>query len=621
MQDAPERESAARAAQASGWTRGLELPPRYTVSQWADAHRFIAAGTSPEPGRWRTDRTPYLREPMDAFCDPDIHTVVLMMSSQVAKTEALVNVAGYFIDADPAPQMFVLPTLELADSFSTKRFTPTIEASPNLLDRVGRTMERSSSTTIREKSYPGGDIVFSGANSSASLASRPRRVVLLDEIDKYKANIGKDGNPIKQAFQRGQNFWNRKFGLASTPTLEGFSEIADWFKKSDQRHFEVPCSHCGTFQSLDWEQVDWPGRETSRARPAEAHYTCTSCGSAWDQREVHLAVRAGRWRPRSVSHGIAGFHVWAIYSPWVSMADLAREWEDSRGKPGDEQTFVNLKLGRTYNPTKSATTTPEQLLARREDYGPDADGSYTLPADVLLVTCHVDVQADRFEVQYLGWGSGDEKWVLDYRVKHCDTSVPAHWDDLDGELLLRTFRHPLGGSLGIEATAIDAGYLQQRVLDFARERRAAFRQVYAVKGVSGFGQPIWRQSEQKFSLGAKLHLVGVDDGKTTLYQELASQPTAENPEARVRVHFPRHLPLDYFEQLVAERIRVEYVNGRPVRKWVLPTGKRNEALDTAVGAMAARYSLSVDYEARRAARQDDAPKISMSGLAQLFKKG
>src|SRR5690606_26767596 len=128
------------------WKLGLELPPRLTVSQWADAYRYIARGTGPEPGRWRTDRTPWLREPRDEVTNPAVGVLVLKMSSQVGKTEILINVAGYFIDQDPAPQMFVLPTLQLADSFSRSRFGPTINATPRLLDRIGEHSSRDSST-------------------------------------------------------------------------------------------------------------------------------------------------------------------------------------------------------------------------------------------------------------------------------------------------------------------------------------------------------------------------------------------------------------------------------------------------------------------------------------------
>lgn len=608
----------------AGWRLGLELPPRQTVSQWADARRTIAQGTGPWPGRWRTDRTPYLREPMDVVGDPDTEVVVLMMSSQVGKTEVLVNVNGYFIDQDPAPQLFVLPTLEVAASFSTKRFTPTVEASPALLDRIGRQAARDTSNTIYEKSFPGGDIVFAGANSPTSLASRPRRIVVFDEVDKYKANIGVDGDPIKQGIQRTQNFYNRKILISGTPSIEGISTVDSWYRRSDQRVFKVPCEGCGVFHALEWDhQVDGevvPNVVWEQGQPETARYRCPTCQTLLDQRQVSLSIRHGFWEAQAAFNGIAGFRCWAIYSPWVTMAKIAAEWESCDGKPGEEQTFYNLKLGRVYNPTKAATTTPEQLFARREDYGPSPDGTYTVPDPVLLVTAHVDVQRDRWECQYIGWGVEDEKWVLDLAVHWGDTSVPAKWKVMEQVLIGRRFRHPSGAELDVESVAIDAGYQQQMVLEFVREARAAFKPYYAVRGVPGPGRPIIRESQERFKLGAKLHLVGVDDGKTALYNELAAAPDPKLPGSGYRVHFPRHLDLAYFQQLVVERVKIEFVNGSPRRKWVNPSGKRNEALDTFVGAMAARYAIVVDYEHRRARMTGEAKKVDFGAIADLFKR-
>lgn len=600
-------------APASGWRLGFELPPKLTVSQWADAHRGLAAGTSPEPGRWRTDRVPYTREPMDVMNDPDVEIGVLKWSSQVAKTEVLINIAGYYIDQDPSPQLFVMPDLNVADSFSRSRFGPTINATPRLLERIGAHSSRSSSTTILEKNYPGGDIVFAGANSPSSLASRPRRIVLFDEIDKYRANIGNDGDPIKQGFQRTQNFWNRKKVLASTPTIENLSQIDEWFKRSDQRYFEVPCDACGTFASLEWEQVVW-----DKKKPETARYECPHCKQRLDQGQIYRMVRHGHWKARAAFNGIAGFHVWAIYSPWVTMAELAAEWESSEGRPGEEQTFVNLKLGRCYNPTKEANTTVDELYARREDYGPGADGTYTVPPEVLLVTVGIDVQANRFEIQYLGWGEHDEKWVLDYAVHYGDPTDPRSFQAMDTACLTRSFSHPLGGELQIEAVVVDAGNWQQPVMEFVREMRAAWRPYYATKGVGGPGRQIIKESEQKFRGGAKLHILGVDDGKTVCYQELAVRPNPETGVSSYRVHFARHLEMSYFAMLLGEVVKIEFVNGRPVRKWVPKSGVRNEALDTFVGAMAARYVLSIDYDARRAGLMGTAAKVSGATIASLF---
>ncbi len=610
-------------AGGDGWCGGLQMPPRQTVSEWADAHRMIAQGTGPEPGRWRTDRTPYLREFMDSMADPAVDTVVGKMSSQVGKTEGIFNGIAYYIAHEPAPQMLVMPNLELAESFSTKRFTPTVEASPALSDRLGRLASRDSSNTILEKAYPGGDVVFAGANSSASLASRPRRVVFFDEVDKYRESIGNDGDPISQGIQRTQNFWNRKHVVASTPTVEGLSAIDDWFARSDQRHFEIPCDACGAYRSLEWADESNPELLNvvwEWGRPETAHYKCQCCGELLDQRQISLAVRHGHWVPRAPFNGIRGYYCWAIYSPWVTMAQLAAEWEKAKGRPAYEQTFVNLKLGRSYNPTKAAQTTAEQLLARKGSYGPSADGSYLLPDGVLFISAHVDVQRDRWECQYIGWGFDDEKWSLDMVRHYADTGVPQNWSAMEAAFFSRVFRHPSGRDFRVESVAIDAGYQQQLVLNFVRDARAAFKPFYAVRGMAGEGRPIIRESREKFKQGAVLHLVGVDDGKTHLYNELAAQPDPEVPGSGYRVHFPQHYELSYFEQLIAEKVKVEFVNGRPRRKWVNPSGKRNEALDTFVGAMAARYAMVIDFEQRRAQLAGKVEKVSFSAIAGMFKR-
>ena len=615
-----------------GWRLGLELPPKRTISQWADEKRFIARGTGPEPGRWRTDRLPLLREPMDCVHEPNVDVAVFMCSSQAAKTELLINISAFFVDQDPAPQMFVLPTLELADSFSTKRFTPTIEETPALFDKVGRSASRDTSTTIREKSYPGGDIVFAGANSPASLASRPRRVVLMDEIDKYSASIGHDGDPIDQAFQRTQNFWNRVRVLASTPTLHGLSAIESWFARSDQRHWHVACPHCGADQALSW----WSGEEDDRVcnvrwekgHPETARYHCIHCDEPWDQRQLAIASVDGEWVPHNREPTkIRGYHWNSLYSPWVSLADLASAWEAAEGISEKEQTFVNLKLGLPYKQTRGAQTTVQALFDRRADYGPNpASGTYSdtfkVPEDVVLITAFVDVQADRFEVQYVGWAPNEVKWVLDYRVLYGDPTDPTAWRRLDETLLRLSFAHPIAGALEIAAIGIDAGNWQQIVLEFVRMQREAFRPFYAIKGKEGFGRPLFHESSDKFKLGAKLYISGVDDGKTMTMQELAARPDPKTGDGNYRVHFPRHLELSYFEMLLSERIKVEYRAGRATPKWV-KIKDRNEAFDTFVGCIAVRYSphcKGIDLTVLREQMTGQRKELSGGDLAALFKR-
>jgi len=220
-------------------------PPRLTVSEWADTYRVLSSESSAEPGKWSTSRAEYQRGMMNAVSDPDIETVVLMTCAQVGKTELINNVVGYHIHQDPAPMLVVQPTLEMAQTWS---------------------------------------------KDPASLASRPCRVILCDEVDRYPISAGTEGDPVSLAKKRSSTFWNRKIILVSTPTDKGASRIEAAYSESDQRKFFVPCADCGEHQALKWGQVSWTDKN-----PDSAIYTCEHCGSAWDDAARFRAIRSMRW--------------------------------------------------------------------------------------------------------------------------------------------------------------------------------------------------------------------------------------------------------------------------------------------------------------------------------------
>ena len=100
---------------AGAWRRGARPEPELTVAQWADQHRMLSSKASAEPGRWRTDRTPYLREIMDCLSlSSPIERVVFMKGAQVGATESGNNWLGCIIHHTPAPTLAVLPTVEMA---------------------------------------------------------------------------------------------------------------------------------------------------------------------------------------------------------------------------------------------------------------------------------------------------------------------------------------------------------------------------------------------------------------------------------------------------------------------------------------------------------------------------
>lgn len=555
------------------------------LSQWAEAEFKLPERGSATPGPFRC--WPPQREIMDTMGDPNYEWVTVMKSARVGYTKGLMAAMGNMAANSPCAAILLVPTEDDARGMAVDELDPCFQDTPVLagLIQTGRLDGRN---TLTMRSYPGGSIKILAAKAPRNLRRHDAKVLFVDEVDGMVTTS--EGDPVRLAVRRTMAHADRKIIIGSTPTTKGASRIEKFYSQSDMRIFEVLCPECSDYAEICWDHIKW-----DHGKPETAQWCCPHCGCLIPESAKFDMVTAGRWRatkPQVVGH--AGFHWTALTSFFVkaSWAELAAEYEAaSETGPEDMQVFVNTILGLPYEAAELAKTTPELLHARREDYGPDR-----VPSQVLLVTGSVDVQPDRFEVQVWGWGMDDEAWVLDHLVVHADPSDPRDWDKL-GDALGHEYMHPCGRGLRIESVTIDSGFMTQRVYDYCREAQASFRPYFATKGMPGQGKPVWRESDLKIKGGGKLYLVGVDDAKTTWYRRLAK---TAGPGM---VHFPNQLELTYFKQVVSEIIKTHYKAGLPVREWILPPGKRNEALDTAVGNLAARARLQVDYGARLAGMQ------------------
>jgi phage terminase large subunit GpA-like protein len=149
------------------WRDGLTPDPLLTVSEWADRYRVLSQRASSEPGRWRTERTPYLKEIMDCLSPSSpFQRVVFMKGAQVGATEGGNNWIGYVIHQAPGPMMAVAPTVELAKRSSKQRLDPLIEESEVLRERVKERRSRDSGNTVLSKEFPGGVLILTGAKDA-----------------------------------------------------------------------------------------------------------------------------------------------------------------------------------------------------------------------------------------------------------------------------------------------------------------------------------------------------------------------------------------------------------------------------------------------------------------------
>lgn len=565
----------------------LEPDPDLSISEWAGQYRYLSTKASSEPGLWKNERTPYLKEIMDCLSPSHpAEKVVFMKGAQVGGTEMGNNWIGYIIHHTPAPSLIVFPTTETAKRHSKMRLDPLIEDCPVLSEKVKPARARDSGNTVLMKEFSGGVLILTGANSAVGLRSMPIRFLFMDEIDGYPDDAAGEGDPVDLAIQRTATFSNRKIFMLSTPTIKNFSRIEQAFLEGDQRYYHVPCPECGELQVLKWKNIKF-----DKGRPFDAYYVCEYCGSVWHDYQKPDILSKGKWIAKNTetSGKTVSFHLSSLYSPhgWTSWGDIVEEFLQIKDDPPRLQVWVNTKLAETWEDQSGEAIDPTGLMSRREEFGK------TLPAGVAVITCGVDVQDNRLEIEIVGWGKDEESWSLDYKVLPGDPSTPELWEQLD-EILQWTFQHSKDVSdLRILAACVDSGgHYTDKVLSFCEER--AGRLVWAIKGSSGgYGVPIF-PAKASFSFKKKqpIYIVGVNDAKETIMQRLR----IDRPGAGY-CHFPLDRESWWFDQLTGEVVRTKISKGRPVREWhPRKQGQKVEALDCRVYAFAALRGLMRNFK-------------------------
>ncbi len=591
-------------------------PEQLTVTEWSDKYRRLSPENSAEAGRWRTSRTPYLKEIMDAFTDPKIHRIAVAASSQVGKTEMELNMIGYMIDVDPGPAMFVLPTLDSGKDMSKRRISAMIRDTKPLKKKVASSKSRDSDNTLFKKIYPGGMLTITGSNSSASLASIPCRYVFGDERDRWAKDAGGEGDPWGLVEARTITFYNYKMVEVSTPTIRGHSAIEDSFNLGTQEYWCVECPHCHEYNFIEFDHIKYSSHEIGEGKNKQfivdiAEYACPVCGCVSSENEIKNQPK--KWiakNPDAYENGIRSFWINAFSSPWMPWKRAVLRFLEAQDDPQKMKTVYNTIFGQLWN-EQQIIIDEDDLMKRREEY--DAE----LPEGVLCLTCGVDTQDDRLEYEVVGYGMDRQSWGIEKGIIFGKPSDEEVWERLDG-IIDRRWKFKNGKSLKISVTFVDTGgHYTQEVYENCRIRK--MKKVFAIKGKGGEGYPyISPPSKAKIVdngvvvATTPLYIIGVDAGKEKIMSGLAM----EN-EDRHRYHFPldeeRGYDINFFKGLLSETLEfVETAKGGKW-KWVkLPGHNRNEALDCRNYANAAYRALKPPLEKLFNMLHDIKPKKEIS---------
>ena len=581
--------------------QNFKPPEELTVAEWADKHRRLSPETSAEAGPLRTSRTPYLREPMEAFTDPKIRKIVMVAASQVGKSELELNVIGYIIDQDPGSIIFVQPTLDDARKFSRLRIAPMIRDSQVLKAKVSDIKAKDSGNPILQKSFPGGMLTITGSNSPSALASTPARYIIGDERDRWAISAGTEGDPWALAEARQTTFYNAKAVEVSTPTIKGASNIESSYYQGTQERWCHKCPECGEYGEIIFDRIHYK-HTVKKVRGKKVYsidgpisWACPNCGCLVP--EETMRRQPAKWiaeNPDAYNTGVRSFWLNAFSSPWTPWEKIVLKFLQAKDEPQKLKVVYNTLLGELWE-DRGGIIDEDTMLARREDYGTNADGSpVELPEGVLVLTAGVDTQDDRMEYEIVGHGHFGETWGIEKGIIMGRPDDDAVWAQLDELVFDRVLRFENGVGLKMSMSFVDeGGHFTQEVRMQCRARLG--KKVFCIKGMPGSDKPYTAPpKKQKIIIKQTAvgtcwqYQIGVDSGKEVIMDNLRVQ----TPGAKY-CHFPKRddYGSGYFTGLLSE-VKVYDPNKKQPWQWKkIPGHERNEALDCRNYALAAFKAL------------------------------
>lgn len=584
--------------------------PRPDPVKWCPENLVVdeRGGESHYRGPFSLDIAPDLEEPLRAMCGygdfAETETTVIVGPTQSLKTTLLIGAGGYTLHHMPGDLTWVMDSIDNCRSFSKKRWQSTVSASP-VFNYIK--LDETDAITNLVLNYRTGTLRFAGSNSPGKVASFPAATVVGDEVDKYPHRVRNEAGTLDLVTERMSGAYSFRRWLASTPTIP-LGTIWLEAHKGDCRKFFVRCPHCNASWTWQFKQLRWAedakgpdGRWDMLRVERTAHYECPACEKAIHEHHRRDMMKAGEWRatelqpvdPRRRSYFRNCFHV---LHPNRSFARIAQKHLDAGRDPSARQNFTNSWLGEVYT-EDSLTIEANDVASRAEVYLSEPktpDEPLMLPGGVLVLTAGVDVQESpaRLEAEIVGHGELEETWGIEYRVFPGDPESPEVWADLD-RWLLRRWLHPGRFVLSPAAACIDSGHVPESVYKFVKSRLSRF--IFATKGSSGgYGEPLVSRPRKSGVHAVPLFMIGTTTAKEIVYSRL--QITTPGPGY---MHFPkdpkRGYDAAYYRQLTAEECMVTWKAGRKVKKFVNPSGRRNEALDIRCMALAARELRNPDF--------------------------
>ena len=551
-------------------------------------------------------RAPYLKEPLSLLSpDSNYQEVRCCFPAQTGKSTIAEMLIEYYIVEHPSEILYVSSNESAAMKFMQRRIEPRcFLKGVEFRSDVESKSARRTGDTAYSKSFNGGNLDIASSLSPAQLASETKRIVIGDEIDRWKLSISNEGNPLDILYARTQAWGDeKKLLLISTPTTEGISVMEKLFLEGDQRYYYVPCLHCGHMQLLDFSQgrgygLNWEYKDGKINRKS-IEFFCQSCLKPSPESKKNLMLNGGEWRPTSsaINEYTASFHINGLYSPFLSWYEMAYSFDESEKNPAKKQSFENLKMGRVF---KNTGTRPKvEFVIENNRHA--TRRSCEVPDGVLYITAGIDVQRGsktdpanpaRLEMEVLGIGIGHRTWSIEYRVFEgsIDNPFQGAWEDLFNYMVERDNKYTRadGFQFDVSLMFIDSG--DGEYMDIVYMYSQRWGNCFPSKGFKALTRRKKEKPDEVTESSFMRYRAARMDGDITLY-EISTAWYKAQVYANLKVKridselqnpgfccFPADYSQNYFEMLTAEELTENGYDSK---------GRRNEALDTRVYALCA----------------------------------
>ena len=623
--------------------RAFEVPEPKTLAAWADENFYLSIESSDTEGPWKT--LAFQRGVMNAMSNDDVREVWCLKGARVGYTKMIMAFTQWAAEHKRRTGAIWQPNDGDRDHFVKTEVEPAIRDNPVIRSIFPSFEKKSKHNTLELKQFIGAAIHLKGGKSGKNYRRMTLQYGIADELDTFDDVIDDDGKPVALIRERVLLSAFSKVIFGSTPLVKGNSKIETGEESCAVRlRYHIDCPHCRHTQEVRWGGRDarfgikWPDEGTHEERAEQAGYQCENCHELISDKEFRIASwDTGRWmtedqsiylgnddgacyyadgsrvdpHPRSI-----GFKIWQGLNELIPFSKIAMKWFESQSDKTALREFLNLTLAEAWE-EDGIEQLDHQVMhrTRREPY------EWEVPEGVNALTLGIDVQDDRFEAGWVGFGAGEEAWNIDYRILQGDLAQPVVWDQVKRLIRETAFRKQTGEIIRPVLTVIDhGGHYSKEV-----ERLSKSLGVLAVmpaKGLSVYGRPIVTIPRKRNANGVYLLNVGTDTVKNLVHQRLQIEDHGPG-----FIHWPRTDAFDeeYFKQFTAEKRIPKWTGG--VKRYVWDSEKRrNEPWDVfmlnmvAINVVQQRFGLCLDEPAQVKERTEK-PKRSLAEMARELNDG